>query len=260
MATPKLNHDILEKVKQLHGEGKQQNEIGRILGLSRSTVYRAQELLGIHAWPVITEEEEKAILELLPTHSISWIDKELGYGEHQVRLVAKKHGFRRRDGERGYRWKPSSRQFIEIMNLALDGHDSAASIARKIAGPYKPVLRVIHKVRKCARFLTTRTLDSYLPMRHRENQIGVPRATYDDFEKTVTFLAFVKQAFGGELPQDTSHLVSLLVEGFIVTYRRERPEIVLAPRELEKVRMRLGVHFRGALDMMQIADQSGLVN
>jgi hypothetical protein len=78
------------------------------------------------------------------------IAKYLGISEHQILLVKNKIKFQRRPGEPGYRFHPTTAQFIQIMDLALSHQHSAREIARITGGK----------------------LDSYLLMKWAKNKIG----------------------------------------------------------------------------------------
>jgi hypothetical protein len=258
MATRRINPGLLQKVKALTLADKRQDEIADALNIHRNSVYRHQKRLGLHAWQGITEEQEKVTLDLLKAgRGVSSIGKDLGCGEYQVSLVKKKYGIRRRIGQVGYRWKPTTRQVVDIMDLALSHQISAAAIARKVGGPYKPVLRLCHKACGCERFITGRALDSYLPMRWAANKIGTAKQARHGLETTILLVDHVNQKyFDGQLAED--QLVYVLVEAAIATFRRERTEVFLGAIELEKIRTSLGAHFREAVDALRLGN--GLVN
>src|SRR5882724_411163 len=116
-----IDLDLMERIKLLTRQGVSQREIGERLGRSRSYVYRAQKRLGLHACQGITEEQEKQILLLLKQgHGTSKIGRDLGVGEHQCRLVAKKYRFERQKGERGYRYHLTNAVILRITKDILE--------------------------------------------------------------------------------------------------------------------------------------------
>ncbi len=257
----KLSNEQQGQIRTMTLAEKRQDEIAEVLGVHRNSVYRYQKHLGLHAWQGITEEEEKTILDLLKSgRGTSWIGKEIGCGEYQARRVAGKYQIHRRQGEPGYRWKPTMRQFIDVMNLAMDGKDSVASMARKVGGPYKPVLKLVHKIRECERFLTTRTLDSYLPMKHREHKIGTSKQTQQDAEARLAIADYInRKCFDGQLLAHASRLTEVSVEFCISLFRRERPDVYLDAADWDKVREYVLPHFREAVDALRLAE-NGLLN
>lgn len=265
MAERKINHDILEKVGALHRTGKRQKEIGRILGLSRSTTYRAQALLGLDAWQGVSEEQEKEILKLrqIKRWGASRISAHLAVSEYQVCQIIKKYRLRRRLGEPGYKFHPTTAQFIKIMHLAL-AHPrkySIREIARLVGTPYKPTLKICHRVTECERFLSTRTLDSYLPMKSAQNTIGQPKQNRDEVEMTMLVVVdTISRVFDGM--HDTA-LVAFCVQAYIAIYRRAKPEVFLGPIELQKIRAYFEPRFQQAVGVLRAAEaavESGQVN
>jgi hypothetical protein len=263
MAAPKINQEILQTIKQLHADGWRQDEIASVLRIHRNSVYRYQKLLGLRAWQGISEKTEKKIRKLLtgPAWGASRIARFLDVSEHQVLLVKRKIKFQRRPGDPYYRWRPTINQFVKIMDYALASprKHSIAEIARICGTPYKPTVKLCHKICQCERFLTTPTLDSYLPMKHRENKIGTPE-TLRDTEKTLTIVDYInRKCFDGQLPASASQLAEVTAEFCVYVFQRERPDISLDAAEWEKVKAYMLPHFREAADALRLAG-TGLVH
>src|SRR5258708_25344185 len=81
----------------------------------------------------------------------------------QVSAFARTHGFARRP-----HWRPTTKQIVEIIDLALAHRHSIAEIARIVKGPYNPVLKICHRLLESERFISGDqgrkvALYSYLP-------------------------------------------------------------------------------------------------
>jgi hypothetical protein len=250
--------ELLRKVKKLWRKRKRQKEIGRILGLSRSTVLRYQRLLGVPAWQPLSPAQERKILEMLDRRrwGASRIAKYLDVSEYRVVQLMAKHGFHRRRGEVGYKWDPTKAQLIQIIDLALSHNDSVASIARKVGGPYKPVLRICHVALDCQKFLSGGQgklgLDSYFPSRFRspikkEATAGTP----------LDLVAFVHRAWDGQLP--TAILLNVCIEVALAILRREREVTTI---ELKKITDHFQTEFSDAITTLRQGEaaQSAWVN
>jgi predicted transcriptional regulator len=93
MSKDTLRLDVLNEIKALTNQGMWQTKISQQLGLSRTTVYKAQKQLGLHARLPLSDETEKEILRLLQTGiGQSRIGELTATNKHQVKLVAKKYG------------------------------------------------------------------------------------------------------------------------------------------------------------------------
>lgn len=260
---PRINAELLAQVKERTLSGKQQqDEIAIELGIHRNTVYRYQRALGLHACQGISSEQEETILRLLKTRGTSWIGKELGVGEHQVRLVVKKYRFRRRRGQHGYRFHPTTAQFIKIMDLALSHTKSAAEIARIAGTPYKPTLKICHRVTACERFITGRKLDSYLPMKWAKNNIGSAEQQRGREEEVGLYIvdAITNACFDGKLPQDHQSLIHVCTAVCISIFRRARPDFHLGAEELQKITNYYFVNFSEAISTLRTAEDSRWTN
>jgi hypothetical protein len=152
------------KIRELSRTGRSVMDIVRETGVPWDTVshwVNAPE-------SAVTFPAEEILLLLRERVGQRAIARRVGISLEKVVRFAHSHGY---IGP-GPRWHPSAKQLIELIDLTFAGHDSVSTIARKIDGPYGPVSRLVHKVRKCSAFLTTQVLDSYLPMAHRETKLG----------------------------------------------------------------------------------------
>ena len=161
----------------------------------------------------------------------------------------------------GPRWHPSTKQLVELIEMTFAGHDSVTSIALKINGPYGPVSRLVHKVKKCTAFRTTRVLDSFLPMAHRETKLGASAYQRQrEDEALLSILDLVARAcFDGKLPKDPTQLFSVAIATCLMFFRRERPNVYIGYIEQEKVTDYFLPRFSSALETMRLAE-SGFVN
>jgi hypothetical protein len=157
------------------------------------------------------------------------------------------HGFARP------RFHPSAKQLVTIIDLTFAGCDSAASIAKKLALPYYPVLKLVHRIRKCSRFLPAATLSSYLPMKHRD-QI-VPRACEE--ESMMMLLDCARRAcFDCHVAPDPRRLVAVSIAAACALYLREKPEARIGDREQQKIVDALTPRFLSACDTLLSAEQA----
>jgi DNA-binding CsgD family transcriptional regulator len=166
-----------KRVRALSEAGKSQKEIGRMLKLSRGSVYRAQKKMGLclprygRRSPELTQTQEAEILALLKSgRGTSWIGRELGCGEYQVRLVATKFNFRRRRGEVGYRYHLSDAKHAKIVAEIRARQNFARDIAWKYHVAYKIVLALAHEELRCPRFRGGygEPLSSNFPQKHHD--------------------------------------------------------------------------------------------
>ncbi len=183
--------------------------------------------------------------------------KATGYGLPTVVRVLAERGV---DRPRVVRFQPNTRQLIEAIDLAFGGNDSIASIARKIGGPYHAVRKLIHNIRRCTRFLPTRTLDSYLPMKHRESKIGPQAYEHQREEETMMYvLDCVRRACADcHLPPDPRRLIAVAVAVVSALYLREKRQarIGFTAAEEQKIVDSLSPRFMGALDTLLSAEQA----
>jgi transposase len=207
-----LTHEEKSAIEKWTGVFSQR-QIAEKLGRHRSSIYRAQEWAGLEGkrhgprCSDLSLNQEQRVLELL---RIPWsqekISRKLGVGLWQVRKTARKYKFKKP------LWTPTPRQFLKIMNLALDHKYSAIDIARMVNGPYRPVLKICHRVLKCEKFIGGQTkngLDSYLPMKWRETSMNPQQETTEEF--FIRWVRIVNRIFGPELPPDLSTRVRLIV-------------------------------------------------
>lgn len=172
MAKPRINPKLLKRVAALTKQGVPQNEIAVQLGVHRNSIYRYQKTLGLSAWPQLSAEEERTIVDLLKAgHGVSWIGRQLRVGEHQARLVAKKYNIRKVYHPRGFaHFHPTAEHLMRITDLALSHQYSAKAIAKMTRVPYRTVVRICHQVLACEKFLGGGTrvgLESYLATKWR---------------------------------------------------------------------------------------------
>jgi hypothetical protein len=250
----------LTKIKRLTLAGWRQNEIAERLGVHRNSVYRAQKKLGLQAWKGITPEEEKVILELLNAgHGTSWIGKELGCGEYQVRVVARKHGVRRqyRPG-RYFHFHATAEQIMRITDLALSHRHSAKAIAKIVGVPYSTTKRICHQVLNCERFIggTTKIgLDSYLPMKWRE---AFPKKAEDDTADKLRIVNYVLEAcFGGQVPADPAQLIEVCTSVCLAVAQRN---VSLQTEQWQTVREHFTAEFVQTVDLMRESRTAAWIN
>jgi hypothetical protein len=237
-------------IDALHREGKTAIEIATETGIAPAT---ARRWIANPAKPL----PEARMLELLRQRVEQWtISRMTGVPFRAVNAFARKNGFGRP------RWHPTTKQLVETIDLAFANRDSIASIARQIGAPRKAVARLVHKIRQTESFLTTATLDSYLPMKHRDNLIGPEAMTRHREEETMLYvLDTVKRAcFGGTIPadwfrgEDQTRLIAIAIAVCSMLYQREKPEISLGPIEQLKLVDYFTPRFAGALDTLRLAE------
>jgi hypothetical protein len=148
--------------------------------------------------------------------------------------------------------KLSVGKFLKIMESALAGQESAAVIARRMSLPYKPVLRVVTKIRKVDKFLSAPVkLREFFPPKYRSPLVKAsPHAVVE----------FVNQTWHGRLPP--AKLLSVTVEFALAIFRRECPDLEISGDQLKKIRDHLQVQFSDAIAELRDAQavQSDVVN
>jgi DNA-binding CsgD family transcriptional regulator len=197
-----IDRQLDEQIAAMTRSGLRQKQIAERLGRPRGFVSRAQQRLGLHAWQGISEEQEKQILALLKQgHGTSKIGKELGVGEYQCRLIAKKYRFKRRKGEPGYRYHLTSAVILRITEDILDRRAPALLLAKKYDVSYKKILKMAHAILKCQKFLSGATktpLDSDLPQRWPSAKLRRHSATNTPTEEAVLAMcAWLNHQFDG---------------------------------------------------------------
>jgi len=241
------------KIRELSAGGKSIMDIVRATGVPWDTVnhwINAPE-------SAVTFPAEEVLALLRERVSQRAIARQVKVSLEKVVEFAHLHGF----VGPGPRWHPSTKQLVELIDFTFAGHDSVSSIARKIAGPYQPVNRLVHKVKKCTAFRTTRVLDSFLPMAHRETKLGV--SVYErqrEDEALLSILHLVSRAcFDGKLPKDPTQLFSVAIATCLMFFQRERPSVPIGYTEQEKVADYFLPRFSNALETMRLAE-SGFVH
>jgi DNA-binding CsgD family transcriptional regulator len=173
MARPDRNPKQLERIRELTLGGHSQKEIAARLRIHRNSVYRYQRAQGLRAWPVVSCEQEERILALLKQgYGTRKVGRELGVGEHQARLVAKKYHFRRKRGSLGYRYRLSPAMRKKIAEEIKHHRDFGLNLAWKYRHhvSYKTILKMAHEILRCPRF-RARSKEPFLsnfPQRHYE--------------------------------------------------------------------------------------------
>jgi hypothetical protein len=249
----RLPQETKLEIRRLHAEGKSLMDITRETGVAYDT---AKHWINAPAYSVIFPAEE--VLALLRArvgqHAIA---RQVKIPFLKVQAFARAHGY----VGPGPRWHPSTKQLTELIDLTFLGQDSISSICRKIGGPYGPVSRLIHKVRKCSAFLTSQTLDSYLPMACRETKIGTSAYRQQKEEHAMlTILDFVRRAaFDGKTPNDTTQLFAVTIGVCLLFFIRENPEVPIGYPEQEKVADAFLPKFQSALETLSMAE-SGFVH
>jgi len=142
---------VREKIRELHDAGKSTTDISRSTGVAYGTAKHWVEAPICRI--IFPAEEVLALLRKRMGHK--QIAKTVGVPFRSVQKFARANGFR----GPGPRWHPSTMQLTELIDLTFAGQDSVSSICRKINGPYGPVNRLVHRVRKCSAFLTSQVLD-----------------------------------------------------------------------------------------------------
>jgi hypothetical protein len=93
MSKDTLRPDVLNEIKALTLQGMWQTKISQQLGLSRTSVYKAQKAMGLPARLPLPLEVEQEILSLLKSGiGTSRIGELVGSNKHQVKLIAAKYG------------------------------------------------------------------------------------------------------------------------------------------------------------------------
>jgi transposase len=254
------------EIKQLGDwtrEGVPPREIATRLEICLNTAIKWQKRLGVFV-PKLRKLDGQARREIIKLHHGGLgsrpIAKRTTFGEGTVLRVLKEAGIElKRGGPR--RWRPTTKQFCELIDLSMAGNDSITTIAQKIAGPYGPVNRLVHRVRKCSAFLSTQVLDSYLPMKHRETKIGTsPYRQQKEDQAMLQILDFVRRAcFEGKTPKDPAQLIGVAIGVCLMFFMRENPEVPIGDVEQEKVADIFMPRFQSALDAMAI-NEGGFVN
>jgi len=181
------------------------------------------------------------------------IARKLRLNRRRVFEFFRVHGFAR---PRYRRFQPTTKQLIEIIDLAMAGNDSVKSIAKKVALPYDPTLKLVHKIRRCSKFLPTAKLDSYLPMMRHRDQV-VPRATEE--EVMLRLLHHARAVcLEAHVSPDPARLVTISIAVAAKLYLRESGGARIGYTDAEYARMlaALGPRFESALDTLTAAEGS----
>jgi hypothetical protein len=164
------------RIRRLTQAGKLQREITQLTGISRSSVYRIQKLLGLtlkrHGirCPEITPNQEKEIIGLLSAGlGTGKIATRLGLRQHGVRRVAERNGFRRKDVWAALAPTVCAKVIAEIH----DRRNHGLHIAAKYNIPYKLILRIAHRELACPKFRSGRSepLSSNFPQRNSQQSL-----------------------------------------------------------------------------------------
>jgi transposase-like protein len=241
------------KIRELSAGGKSIMDICRETGVAWETAahwVNAPE----HAVTLPAEEILMLLRERVGQRAIA---RRVGVSLEKVVEFAHANGF----VGPGPRWHPSTKQLVTLIDLTFGGNDSVSSIARKIRGPYGPISRLIHKVRKCPAFLTTKVLGSFLPMAHRETKLGASAYQRQrEDEALLSILDLVARAcFDGKLPKDPTQLFSVAIATCLMFFQRERPNVHIGYTGQAKVCDLFLPRFANALETMRMVE-SGLVN
>lgn len=157
--------------------GKTRKEVAAELGIHRNTVCQRlkQSPLAIsyrgRRKPALPEAVEAEVLALLKSgRGTSWIGKHLGISEHQVQLVADKFNFRRKRGERGYRYHVSASQREKIMEEILGRRNFCRTLAFKYKVSDKFVRKLAHELLGVPEFRGGygEPLSSNFPLKHEQ--------------------------------------------------------------------------------------------
>lgn len=268
MPTPKPDFAVLAQVAELHGRGLHQHEIADTLRIPRHRVHRYQKRLGLPTRTQIVPRQERKIRHLLQRKrwGVARIALHVHVSKYQVLKVRDKIKFRRVPGENGYHWKPSRKQLMAIIDMALSHRYSIAAIARIANSPYKSTIRLCHAALQCEKFIPEGQgawgLDSYLPSRYRSamkkaepKQDRAIQQLKRDEEATLYIVDAVSRAcFDGKVPADTDLLIDVCLEVCTAIFRRERPEVFLCPIELRKIRAYFEPRFHEAIATFRLAD------
>jgi DNA-binding CsgD family transcriptional regulator len=235
------------KIAKLIGQGKTITEVAKTMQRNRSTVTRYKKRMHL-ATPGLPEDKILSMRRRGFTQR--QIARRLKLSYRRTFRFFRQHGFARPHYQR---FQPSTKQLIEIIDLAMTGNDSAASIARKLGLSYGPLLKLVHRIRRCSTFLPTPTLSSYLPMKHRD-QI-VPRACEE--ESMMMLLDCARRAcFDCHVAPDPRRLVAVAIAVCAQLYLREKPEARIGDREQQKIVDALTPRFLSACDTLLSAEQA----
>lgn len=267
-----MNREIAKRVLKLWRTGKRQNEIAAELRISRSSAYRYQKALGLHAWQGITETQEAKIAELLferrwgTSRIASYLsDGKNRVSEHQVLLVKRKLNFQRRKGEPGYRYRMSGAQSLRLIGDILDRTASAAALARRHRTSHKKVLKLAHSLLRCERFLPTwkHPLSSYGPSRPPQpigRHIPADREQHD--EMTALLLRLVDKIcarfLSGALPPPANDDNFVKALSTIIIPSEGSPDLQGCPRDA--VRKNFETHLHQAIGLLRASQQSAWTN
>jgi len=250
---PMASKHEMEIIRQLSGK-RTQCQLARFLGRSIAFVINWQAKLGCRRKHQPTEKDKQTIIDLyrggkgkgqVAIARITGVPK---VAVHRTLVAA---GVTIRGGKP---FQPSTRQLIDIIDLAMAGNDSAKSIAKKIGRPYRAVLKLVHKLRQCSKFLPTATIRSYLPMKYREFQIE-SRACEE--ESMMYLLDCARRACADcHLTPDPRRLVAVAIAVSAQLYLREKPEAHIGYSEQQKIVDSLTPRFTNCLDALLSAEQA----
>lgn len=149
----------LARVAALTGH-KQQKEIAALLGLSRSAIHKAQKGLGLKARRFPSPQQEKTIIRLLESgKGVLTVGAVVGFKEGMIRAVAQKHGFRRKPGQRGCRYRLTAAQRERISEDILRRADYLNNLALKHNVGHKTVIKLAHELLGVERFRSGRSVE-----------------------------------------------------------------------------------------------------
>ncbi|SRR6266568_2945505 len=240
-----------KEIRRLHKKGWFITSIAKRLGVGHKTVASHIKRMGLVAL-VPRLPEEKMLSMRRRGFTQREIARRLKLNRRRTFQFFRRNGFAR---PRYRRFQPSTKQLIEIIDLAMTGNDSAKSIARKLSLPYDSLLKLIHKIRQCSKFLPTAALSSYLPMKHRD-QIGY-RACEE--ESMMYLLDCVRRACADcHLTPDPRRLVAVAIAVCAQLYLRERAGVRIGytAAEEQKIVDSLTPRFANALDTLRTAEDA----
>lgn len=145
-------------IRKLTAQGVSQKQIAARLNRSRGFVHVWQKRLKLTKpyrgprKPMPSAEQEREILRLLETMGRIRVAAKVGFSDHTVRAVERKHGFRRAPGTHGWKGKVDPETREKLIEEIKARRNHAKRIAERDGVPYKRILKMAHSVFGAARF------------------------------------------------------------------------------------------------------------